>query len=280
MKSNAQTIPQDQIRFEFGKNWTRFLESLSDIRIREAETSLREMLGVKSLHDKSFLDIGSGSGLFSLAARRLGARVHSFDYDRHSVACADELKRRYFPNDSHWTIAQGSVLDDEYMLSLGQFDIVYSWGVLHHTGAMRQAMEHASLAVASGGQLYIAIYNDQGWRSIYWTNIKRLYHKLPRMCRSVLVGTVFLSWWAPRMLWDSLTGRPLRSWKKYIKNRGMSPWWDAVDWVGGYPFEVAKPEEIFQFYRDRGFTMVNLKTCGGKLGNNHFVFEKVAADRR
>src|SRR5262245_19550353 len=136
MKSNAQTIPQDQTRFEFGKNWTRFLESLSDIRIREAETSLREMLGVKSLHDKSFLDIGSGSGLFSLAARRLGARVHSFDYDRHSVACAAELKRRYFPNDSHWTIAQGSVLDDEYMLSLGQFDIVYSWGVLHHTGAM------------------------------------------------------------------------------------------------------------------------------------------------
>ncbi len=280
MKSNAQTIPQDQIRFEFGKNWSRFLESLNDIRIREAETSLKEMLAVKTLHDKSFLDIGSGSGLFSLAARRLGARVHSFDYDRHSVACAAELKRRYFPNDSHWTIAQGSVLDDEYMLSLGQFDVVYSWGVLHHTGAMRQAMENASLAVAMGGQLYIAIYNDQGWRSIYWTKIKRLYHQVPRMCRSVLVAMVFLSWWAPRMLRDSLTGRPLMSWKKYIKNRGMSPWWDAVDWVGGYPFEVAKPEEIFQFYRDRGFTMVNLKTCGGKLGNNHFVFEKVAADSR
>ena len=280
MKSNARTIPQNHIRFEFGKNWSRFLESVNDIRIREAEKSLREMLGIKTLHDKSFLDIGSGSGLFSLAARRLGARVHSFDYDRHSVACTAELKRRYFPNDSNWTIAQGSVLDDEYILSLGQFDVVYSWGVLHHTGAMRQALENASLAVAFGGQLFIAIYNDQGWRSIYWTKIKRLYHRVPRMWRSGLVAMVFLTWWAPRILRDSLTGRPLLSWKKYIKKRGMSPWWDAVDWVGGYPFEVAKPEEILHFYRDRGFTMVNLKTCGGKLGNNHFVFEKVAADRR
>jgi glycosyltransferase involved in cell wall biosynthesis/2-polyprenyl-3-methyl-5-hydroxy-6-metoxy-1,4-benzoquinol methylase len=274
MKKKQSQIERDQTRFEFGKNWSRFLESVDDVRIREAEQSLKDMLGVKTLQDKSFLDIGSGSGLFSLAARGLGARVHSFDYDPQSVACAAELKRRYFPNDGKWTITEGSVLDEEHMLSLGRFDVVYSWGVLHHTGAMRQAMENVCLAVASGGQLYIAIYNDQGWRTIYWTTIKRLYHAVPRVGRSALVGMVFLSWWTPKILRDSLTGRPLRTWKNYIKQRGMSPWWDAVDWVGGYPFEVAKPEEIFHFYRDRGFTMTNLKTCGGKLGNNHFVFEK------
>lgn len=278
MKKTQSQIEGDHTRFEFGKNWSRFLESVDDVRIREAEQSLKEMLGIKTLQDKRFLDIGSGSGLFSLAARRLGARVHSFDYDPQSVACTAELKRRYYSNDTNWTITEGSVLDEEYMLSLGQFDVVYSWGVLHHTGAMRQAMENACLAVASGGQLYIAIYNDQGWRSIYWAQIKKLYNQVPRMGKLATVSIVFLSWWAPKILRDSITGRPLLSWKKYIKKRGMSPWRDAVDWVGGYPFEVANPEEIFHFYRDRGFTMMNLTTCGGKLGNNQFVFEKVAAE--
>src|SRR6266496_6740116 len=116
-------------RFAFGKNWKSFLTNLDETRIAEAERSLREMLQLDDLLGKSFLDVGSGSGIFSLAARRLGARVHSFDYDPESVACTAELKRRYFSNDSNWTIEEGSVLDEEYMLSLGQFDVVYSWGV-------------------------------------------------------------------------------------------------------------------------------------------------------
>src|SRR5262245_27430993 len=102
------------------------------------------MLEIDSLAGLSFLDIGSGSGLFSLAARRLGARVHSFDYDPQSVACAAELRRRYFPGDPQWVVEEGSALDADYLTRLGKFDIVYSWGVLHHTGRMWRSEEHTS----------------------------------------------------------------------------------------------------------------------------------------
>src|ERR1044072_5239228 len=100
------------------------------------------MLEVDNLLGKKFLDVGSGSGLFSLAARRLGAQVHSFDYDPQSVACTGELRRRYFPDDLHWVVQQGSVLDQGYLASLGSFDVVYAWGVLHHTGAMWRALDN------------------------------------------------------------------------------------------------------------------------------------------
>jgi 2-polyprenyl-6-hydroxyphenyl methylase/3-demethylubiquinone-9 3-methyltransferase len=131
-------------RFRFGRNWARFLTRLNDARIAEAEKSLNEFLGEGSLAGKSFLDIGSGSGLSSLAARRLGAVVLSFDFDSQSVACTEELRRRYRPSDGSWRIEQGTVLDQQYLACLGQFDVVYSWGVLHHTGAMWQAVENGT----------------------------------------------------------------------------------------------------------------------------------------
>src|SRR5215467_14648711 len=161
----SSALPQDHLRFEFGKNWRRFLESVNDVRIQEAEQSLREMLRIKTLQGKSFLDVGSGSGLFSLAARRLGARVHSFDYDPHSVACTAELKRRFFEGDGMWSVETGSALDAGYLQSLGQFDVVYSWGVLHHTGDMWAGLDNVRLAVAPTGKLFIAIYNDMGSQS-------------------------------------------------------------------------------------------------------------------
>ena len=123
MSAHALEVGRGE-RFKFGENWSRFLAVLDDERIGEAANSLKAMLETESLAGKSFLDIGSGSGLFSLAARRLGARVHSFDYDPQSVACALELRRRYFDGDADWTIEEGSALDADYVRSLGAFDVV------------------------------------------------------------------------------------------------------------------------------------------------------------
>lgn len=262
-------------RFAFGENWWRFLASLTDERIRTAEMSLLAMLG--AMEGKSFIDAGCGSGIFSLAAKRLGAaRLYSFDYDSRSVACAEELKRRYFQSDDSWTVGKGSVLDPAYVEALGTWDIVYSWGVLHHTGEMWTALDAASRLVAPGGTIFISIYNDQGWASRCWKLIKRTYNRLPRAFRWIILWPAFVVLWSPKLVIDLLRGRPFASWRAYGKSsRGMSPWRDVVDWVGGYPFEVARPEEILDFFTARGFALKKLKTCGGRLGCNEYVFEAV-----
>ena len=263
-------------RFAFGENWSRFLAVLDEDRIRQAEKSLCESLEVASLSGVRFLDVGSGSGLFSLAARRLGATVHSFDYDPRSVACTEELRRRYFPNDAGWKVQTGSVLDPAYLETLGRWDVVYSWGVLHHTGQMLQALANVSDLVARGGSLFIAIYNDQGWASRAWLKVKRAYNRLPRGLRWLVLWPSAVRLWGPTTMRDIVNGRPFHTWRNYSEGslRGMSPWRDVVDWVGGLPFEVATPELIFYFYRERGFQLRKLRTCAGGKGCNEFVFAR------
>ena len=269
-------------RFEFGKNWARFLAVLDDERIAQAEKSLREMLGVEEFAGRTFLDIGSGSGLFSLAARRLGARVHSFDYDPRSVACTAELRRRYFPGDDGWTVEEGSALDAKYLARLGQFDFVYSWGVLHHTGQMWRALENAAGPVASGGKLFISIYNDMGPLSVRWRKIKRSYNRTPNFLKLPFTLAVITPGVVKSALRATVTlrlGEYVRSWTEYNRQRGMSRWHDMIDWLGGYPYECARPEEIVEFYRARGFKLYCLKPTEWNLGTNEFVFVKTEPSR-
>jgi 2-polyprenyl-3-methyl-5-hydroxy-6-metoxy-1,4-benzoquinol methylase len=273
-KEHTEEVRQGK-RFEFGKNWSTFLNHLNDEQITAAEASLCSMLELPNLVGKSFLDVGSGSGLFSLAAHRLGAQVHSFDFDPQSVACTKELRRRYSANDQLWRIEQKSVLDVEYVSSLGLFDVVYSWGVLHHTGAMWQALERVHPLVAKEGRLFIAIYNNTGTQSARWRRIKQFYNALPRPLRLPYTVAVATPLEIKRLLRSLASGRFSNYTKRWTGNgyRGMNHWRDTVDWIGGYPYEVAKPEEIFEYYKARRFTLLRLKcVCG--LGCNEYVFKK------
>ncbi len=275
--SHAEEVRRGD-RFAFGKNWTRFLALLDDERIVLAEKSLRDMLEVESLEGRSFVDVGSGSGLFSLAARRLGARVHSFDFDPHSVACTLELRRRYFRDDPQWSVEEGSALDPDYIERIGRFDFVYSWGVLHHTGDMWAALANVERLPRSGGTLFIAIYNDQGRASRRWLAVKKIYNRLPAGFKWIIVLPALVRLRGPSMLRGLLRLEPSSSSRQGGKRsaRGMDPWRDNIDWIGGLPFEVAKPEEIFDFYRRRGFHLKRLKTCAGGIGCNEFVFDRIA----
>lgn len=249
------------VRFPFGKNWTNYIAHMNDGRIAQAASDLGKLTG--DIQGKSFLDIGCGSGIHSLGALKLGAsRVFSFDYDQDSVAASQEMKRRYAPQ-SDWHIEQGSVLDENYMRSLGQFDVVYSWGVLHHTGQMWKAL--ALAAIPCRERLTIGIYHDDGIWSRIWKRSKWAYSRFATLRPFILAGT-WTATWGKSIAYNTIRLRPQRvvvNWKR-ANERGMSAWHDLVDWAGGYPFEVAKPDELIRFYGEQGFSLEYNNVRGGR----------------
>lgn len=263
-------------RFAFGRNWAAFLRGLDDERMARARASLRQMLSVETLDGSSFLDAGSGSGLFSLAAAQLGAGpIVSFDYDPDSVACTRELKRRFFPGRDDWTVGAGDCLDEAFVRSLGRFDVVYSWGVLHHTGSMWEALRIVAGAVAPGGLFYVALYNDQGWRTRIWRAIKRAYCAGP-LRRAAIVALFFPLFAAAGLALDlARRRRPLARYRE-PGPRGMSTVRDWYDWLGGYPFEAARPEAVEESASGLGFDLLRATRATG-WGCNEFVFRRRGA---
>ena len=267
-------------RFAFGENWLSYSTLVDERRIDAAAASLRRALPDVDLAGRTFLDIGCGSGLFSLAAQRLGARVHAFDYDPGSVAAATRLRRRFGSADV-WVIEQGSILDEQYANGLGPFDVVYAWGVLHHTGDLWGALDAAARRVAPGGWLFVSVYNDQGLESRAWTRVKRWYNSGGTTRKRLLLAGSFCYLYRhqPIRRLERLVSPNSGGGQRAEYARGMSVRHDLIDWVGGYPFEVAKPEQVFARVRQSGFELRGLSTCAGGLGCNEFVFQRRSAEQ-
>ena len=275
MNAQTQAVAPPSDAFRFGRNWQRYLADYSNPeRERVAAESLHGLLEM-DLRGKTFLDIGCGSGLFSLCAHKAGARqVVSLDVDPDSVAATASLREREgAPED--WRVLHGSILDDAFVASLEQADVVYSWGVLHHTGDMNKAIANAAGLVADGGTFAIAIYNRVTGRfldSERWLRIKRAYNHSPRAVQAAME-------WAYTLYFglDELRSRknPFRTAREYKSNRGMALRTDLIDWLGGYPYEFATVDELVRLCEPMGLRprkVVELSTMD--TGNHELVFTK------
>ena len=261
--------------FDFGKNWINFSKNIDEKRIELATNSLTNLIGI-DVKNKSFFDVGCGSGLSSLVALRLGAKVFAIDNDGYSIIATSNLLKKFSQN-KNYEIKQQSILDEDFLKNVKKFDIVYSWGVLHHTGKMWKALENCSLKVKKKGKLVLAIYNDQGGASRRWYLIKKIYVSSPKIIRFLLIVFFFIFFETRAFLIKLLRFQnpfPFSDWKNKKKNRGMSVVHDLIDWIGGYPFEYSKPEKIFIFLKKKGFILDNLRTNAGGHGCNEYVFTK------
>lgn len=275
--------------YAFGKNWLQFLHrEYSPEIVAIAQRKLLGRLRCTSLEGRSFLDIGSGSGLHSLAALRAGAaRVRSFDYDADSVAATRWLWEQE-GRPGHWSIERGDVLDKNFMHSLGLFDIVYSWGVLHHTGQVWQALENARTPLAPHGLFCIALYSDTAYRngSLFgqptpegWLTIKQAYNRAgPARRRAMEWAYVWRKYFArawprPAALWKACGD--LRAYvARYKANRGMEFWTDVRDWLGGWPMEFVREDQCADACHALGLELLD---CITGQGNTEYVFRPAGA---
>lgn len=260
--------------FSFGQNWRNYLKTVNPDRIKIAEASLEQFLGKKGLEKKTFVDIGCGSSLFSLAAHRLGAsRVVSIDVDEASLGCAEFLQKKA-GRPPGWEIKAGSVLNKSFLNTLGQYDIVYSWGVLHHTGDVFQAMKNTVSLVKPKGKLFISIYNDYKGgihgKSTFWLKVKKNYNN-----SSPFIKKVYFALYCTYLLFGLCLSlkNPISYIYSYQSARGMSWKHDILDWLGGFPYEYATPEKIVSFLADLGFTPKKIHVVNS-IGCNEYVFER------
>ncbi len=273
-------------RFAFGLNWDRFVERhFSHDRVKAAREKLLRALRLDSLEGLSFIDIGCGSGLHSLAALQAGAaQVFSFDYDQNSVATTLRVKEMH-GKPVNWVVAQASVLDHVFMTKLEKADIVYSWGCLHHTGNMWKAIENARIPLKPNGVLFIALYSHTVYADSsvlngdplpeQWLKIKKRYNSMgqtrKRLCELSYVFNQEIrrhSWNPKRILRNAVIW--YHQYNNYSQSRGMDYWTDIRDWLGGWPMEFVKERELFLFARDR--LDLELLDCITGAGNTEFLF--------
>ncbi|PKN67513.1 MAG: hypothetical protein CVU57_02065 [Deltaproteobacteria bacterium HGW-Deltaproteobacteria-15] len=264
------------MQFDFGRNWLEFSQkAMTPEKVRQAREDFAWYMKGIDLSRKWFLDIGFGQGLSLLLAAEMGARVVGCDINAQCIKALTN-SAAFFPDArvDPADVLVGSILQKEVVESLRSrtpgcsgYHIVHSWGVLHHTGDMWSALKIAASLVRNQGYLALAIYNRHV-TSPAWLHIKWIYNIAPKPVRRAMVlfffPLIFFAKWAS-------TGRDPR-----IQERGMDFYFNVIDWIGGYPYEYARSDEVIHRTELLGFKCIRLKPAGVSTGCNQFLFVKVS----
>jgi 2-polyprenyl-6-hydroxyphenyl methylase/3-demethylubiquinone-9 3-methyltransferase len=257
-------LPKDLTKldthFAFGDNWSDYADKIRDDQIVQAKSALQRLLGDETLAGKRFLDIGCGSGLHSLAALQLGAaEVVAVDLDPECVNTTERVLSRFAPAGALYRVIQRSVFDLN-IADLGSFDVTYSWGVLHHTGKLSEALARAGAMTAPSGLFVFALYRKT-WLCPIWT-IEKKWYAAASTKRQEYARRSYIRLFRIRLL---LTGRSFATYEKeYRSNRGMDFYNDVHDWMGGYPYESISSCEVDDSMRSTGFQALRLFLSKGR----------------
>lgn len=254
------------MRFDFGKNWQSYSHNaLTPERIEQARQDFRQLVDGIDLQNKHFIDIGFGQGLSLIVASEMGASTLGIDIDELNIL-ALKTTLKLMGSTKLPKVQVESILNPSFVgENKGRFDIVHSWGGLHHTGNMRQALVNSCSLVADNGYFICSIYN-QHWSSFLWKGVKWSYNYMPPMLQPLMVWLfypiIYLAKWI-------VTGKnPKR------KQRGMDFYHDVVDWVGGYPYEYASEHQIQKMVSEQGFKMLAVFPARVPTGANEYIFRK------
>jgi SAM-dependent methyltransferase len=262
-------------KFSFGENWLSYQEYLNETRLRDAQNDIEEWIGKNNIKGKTIVDIGCGSGVHSFSLFKMGARrIVSIDVDPKSVEATKKMHAG--AGSPHgWTIHDGSILDDNFIktLPVRTFDIVYSWGVLHHTGSMWKAIEKSIQMIKPGGVYWIALY-VKGPRYAADLALKTKYNGASNFWKKVMVRKYIFRIIVKHLIYLNIRSAVKALFpKSYDVGRGMNLYHDVVDWLGGLPYEVASAGEVVEFTRKFGLILEKL-TLAPEGGCNIFLFSK------
>src|ERR1044072_4860473 len=129
--------------FEFGTR--EYFDSIEEYRYREYAPWMKEALAFDRYAGKRVLEIGCGTGTDLLQFERGGAHVTGIDLTPRSI----EISRQRF---EVYGLKGGFAIGDAESLAFPDesFDVVYSFGVLHHTPDTERAISEAHRDLGGG----------------------------------------------------------------------------------------------------------------------------------
>ena len=171
---NKNNLEDLESHFEFGSNWNDFSSLVTKSNLNNAKLSFKKLGLHKLIKNKSFLDIGCGSGLNLITSLEFGVKkVCGIDIDPDCIKTSKKLLSK-FSNKKNWDVYNLSIFDKK-IEKFQKFDVVYSWGVLHHTGDMYKAIDKSMKLVKYDGYLCLALYQKTPFCSFLENRKKVIY---------------------------------------------------------------------------------------------------------